>query len=138
MSDNIDVAPANYFPMSSDMGSSDILAFWCLKQHGPWVIWICHLMTFNRRKYHLSCNKATWFSSTVTRRTVVHLTDLAIHLAVSWGRSSLIFKRHDFFFSRMMDLGLLLVQMVGMLIWLGVMAPALMLVSTFRSFFFLF
>ena len=39
------------------------------------------------------------------------------------------------FFSRMMDLGLLLMQMIGILIWLGVMAPALMLVNTFRSFF---
>ena len=38
----------------------------------------------------------------------------------------------------MMDLGLLLMQMIGILIWLGVMAPALMLVSTFRSFFFFF
>ena len=28
-------------------------AAWFLKRHGPWVIWICHLMPFNRRKYHL-------------------------------------------------------------------------------------
>ena len=37
-----------------------------------------------------------------------------------------------------MDVGLLLMQLVGLLIWLGVMAPALMMVSTFRSFFFFF
>ena len=53
VSDIIDAALANHFPMSSDMGSSDIVASWCLKQHGPWVIWICHLMPFNHSKYRL-------------------------------------------------------------------------------------
>ena len=28
-------------------------AYWFLKQHSQWVIWICHLMPFNSRKYHL-------------------------------------------------------------------------------------
>ena len=60
------------------------------------------------------------------------LTDLAVHLAISGGRSSLIFKRHDCLFSRfIMDYGLFLVQLVGVLIWTGVMLPALILVSKF-------
>ena len=37
-----------------------------------------------------------------------------------------------------MDVGLLLMQLIGLFIWLGVIAPAVMLVSTFRSFFFFF
>ena len=53
VSDITELTPANSFPISSDMGSSDIVASWFLKRHGPWVIWICHLMPFNHRKYHL-------------------------------------------------------------------------------------
>ena len=52
VSDIIEVAPANHFPISSDMVSSDMVASWCLKQHSPWVIWICHLMPVNHRKHH--------------------------------------------------------------------------------------
>ena len=60
------------------------------------------------------------------------LTDLAVRLAISGGRSSLIFKRHDCLFSRfIMDYGLLLVPLVGVLIWTGAMLPALILVSKF-------
>ena len=28
-------------------------AYWFLKRHSTWVIWICHLMPVNRRKHHL-------------------------------------------------------------------------------------
>ena len=53
-----------------------------------------------------------------------------MHLAISGGRSSLIFKRHDLLFSSfMMDLAMLLLQVVGLLIWIAVMMPALILVS---------
>ena len=53
-----------------------------------------------------------------------------MHLAISGGRSSLIFKRHDFLFSSFtMDLAMLLLQVAGLLIWIAVMMPALRLVS---------
>ena len=57
-----------------------------------------------------------------------HITDLAVRLAISGGRSSLIFKRHDCLFSRfVMDFGLLLMQ----LIWAEAMVPVVILVSKF-------
>ena len=35
-------------------------AYWFLKRHSPWVIWICHLMPFNHRKYHLKLYQSDW------------------------------------------------------------------------------
>ena len=61
VSDIIEVAPANHFPISSDMVSSDMVASWCLKRQ---------LITGNTI---LNCTQATWFSSIVMRRIVVHL-----------------------------------------------------------------
>ena len=52
VSDIINVEPANHFPISCNMGSSDIVASWFLKRHGPWVIWIWHPMPFNHSKDH--------------------------------------------------------------------------------------
>ena len=45
-------------------------AAWFLKRHGPWVIWICHLIAGNTI---LSCTKVTLVSFMVMRRIVVHL-----------------------------------------------------------------
>ena len=46
-------APENNFLISYNMGSSDMVVSWCLNQHSPWVICICHLMPFNHGKYLL-------------------------------------------------------------------------------------
>ena len=73
MSDVIEVAPANHFPISSDMVSSDMVASWCLKGHSPWVIWICHLMPVNHMKHHFKLYPSDMVSSIVTQRIVVHL-----------------------------------------------------------------
>ena len=35
VSDIIDAAPANHFPISSDMGPRLLQVTWCLKSHGP-------------------------------------------------------------------------------------------------------
>ena len=48
-------------------------AAWFLKQHGPWVIWICHLMHLIAGNTILSCTKATLVSFMVTQHIVVHL-----------------------------------------------------------------
>ena len=60
-----------------------------------------------------------------------------MHLAISEGRSSLIFKRHDFLFSSFtMDVLILLLQLAGILIWMAVMVPALILVSKIFYYFY--
>ena len=53
-------------------------------------------MSFNRRKYHLKLYQSDGgFLSQLHGALLFIFTDLAVHLAISGGRSSLIFKRHD-------------------------------------------
>ena len=61
-----------------------------------------------------------------------------MHVAISGGGSSLIFKQHGFFSSITTDLGVLLLQIIGMFILTSVMVPALILVSKIFLFYFIF
>ena len=66
----------------------------------------------------------------VTQFIVVHLNNLAVHLATSGSRSSRFSSdMHGFFFRNVMDLGILAIQLLGLVIWIGFLMPALILVS---------